>query len=385
MKHVKIKLVGLMTAILLCSGQAHSASLQSVPDVSGSEGFYGDAAQKMACGNIPTSGYGLGFGFRRFQWGAADVLKANHYQTTTTGINSTVAPHPDLQRGMYGFAVVGMAPYDPHGRVFVLGGIGSSGFVGEYFKYDSSGFTTPSNLAVPAAPDATTKFAAGLVSGRTGLGASVIDGTNFLLFGGYDSGGMRSEVYSVNVGNSLTTPHTWTAKAAMPIPLKSPRALPSGASGTINLVYVVGGGTAPGIDNNNRRIFRYNVTGPYADQWFAVKDSAGNDLIIPGTRQVEIASVQGAIMILTQSEDEQGMVAFRVTHPNNEVAAGPGMLGSAKGATLTATNFPVPLRSRSGFGLLRCSPDAWVVGGATGHGSTFSNRGKHLDKLRRFP
>jgi hypothetical protein len=372
-------------ALLTCSGTAFSASLQQVPDIAGTEGFYGDAAQKMVCGNIPSTGLGLGYGFRRFQSGPADVLKAIHYQTTLTGVNSSAASHPDLQRGTYDFSVVGMAPNDPLGRVFVIGGKGSSGFVGEYFKYGSSGFSAPSNTPVPAVPDATTKFAAGLVSGRAGLGASVIDGTNFLLFGGYDAGGMRSEVFSVDVGSSHSSPHTWTAKAPMPIPLKNPRALPSGGSGTISWVYVVGGGTAPGIDNNNRRIFRYNISGPYADQWFAVKDSTGSDLIIPGTRQIEIASVQGTIMVLTQSEDEQSMVAYRVTHPINEVPAGPGMLGAAKGATLTATNFPVPLRSRSGFGLLRCSPDAWVVGGATGHGSTFSNRGKYLDKLRRFP
>jgi hypothetical protein len=343
-------------------------------------GHYTDLDTRMVCGDM-TSAYGTGHAFSRETYGGVYKIGVTKYATSTAGVSSLTTAHI-LNRKYLDFTVIGADPFvgtNPalKNRNYIFGGNLPSGGSNEFFKYDSSGFSGPSLMG------------GGLISGRAGMIGTPVGNNGIFLFGGYSGAAGSGPVVKESFLFDRVS-ETFTPLEPMPIGLQNAKALPSGApiSGGwgVSWVYVVGGSTVTGSQSDNRKIYRYDIA---ANKWIVLQDGAGNDLQIPGTRTMEIASVQGAMLVLTQSEDDGSMIAYRVTHPST-VTYGPGpsgtlaALGAGKGASIATTSYNVPLRARGGFALLRCSPDAWVIGGTYGHGPSFSDRSKVVDKLTRY-
>jgi hypothetical protein len=335
----------------------------------------------------------VGYAFNRYQVGASDTLVAMNYQVSGTGVASS-NPSQALNRRTVNFTAVGADPFpntDPAVKdyTYIFGGGRSGVFSNEFFRYNGSAFANYDGLTISATPTASNspyRMGSGLISGRAAMGGVSVGGNKILLFGGHDAAGMRTEAYLFD-----RTTGAWTALSNMPVALQNARTLAaagpsvfaSGGASGVSWVYVVGGSGIVGSDTENRRIYRYDLN---VDKWIVIQDSSGHDLMIPGNNTVEIASVQGAMLVLTQgsaSASDPDMHVYRITHPSTMLYAGAGLLGTGKGATLTDTSITVPARARTGFALVRCNPDTWVIGGIFGHGSTFSNRGTLVDKLTR--
>lgn len=369
----KVKLAALAGCVVL---QSSPVSAGYIPNSSGvANGHYTDQDTRMVCGEL-SSAYGTGHSFSRETMGGVYKIGVTKYATTAAGLNSVATTHI-LNRSFLDFTVIGADPFlgttpalKNHNYIFG-GNLPSSGGSNEFFKYDGSSFSGP------------TAMDGGLISGRAGMAGTPIGNNEVFLLGGYSgpagSGTVLKDTFIFNRSDN-----SFTAKEPMPVGLQNAKTLPSGSGANVSWVYVVGGATIAGSQSNNRKIYRYDKT---PNKWIVLQDAAGNDLQIPGTRTIEVASVQGAMLILTQSEDDASMIAYRFTHPSTApgmVTYNPGGLGSGKGALLTPTTYNLPLRARSGFGLLRCSPDAWVIGGTSGHGPSFSDRSKYVDKLTRY-
>lgn len=336
-------------------------------------GLYETMDAKLTCGKVGTSGYGDGYAFVRNQAGTGQIA-VTKYATTATGVTSTSMGGGThiLPGSLNAFSVTSVAPFNSGSgddTIYMFGGVKPGPtYSNSWYKYKPSGF-----LAGFSTPTAM-----GSIPARAGIAAVPINATEILLIGGYDASGARSEVYKFDVGTG-----TFSAPLApLPAPLQNAKTIISGTDPD-RWIYVVGGdATVNSASNGNRFIYRYSVQ---SNTWITLKDSAGNPLQLPTTatrgQQLAASSVQGAMLILVQSGfsgpgNGQEMTAFRFTHPTDPA--------TGNGATLTTRVYNVPTRSRDGFGLLRCSPDAWVIGGTNGHGPSFQNRGNYVDKLTRY-
>jgi hypothetical protein len=353
----------------------------------GAAGFYADQDNKMVCGAPSAStSPGIGYAFNRYQLGSSDTLVAMHYQVSGTGVVSS-NPGKVLNRPTVNFTAVGADPYpgtDPSvkNNVYIFGGgRGGIAFTNEFFQYNASGFINHDNTSISPTPtpaNSPYRMGNGAISGRAAMGGVPVGGNKIFLFGGHDGASVRTEAYLFD-----RVSKNWAALASMPLGLQNARTLAAGGATGVSWVYAVGGAGIIGADSLNRKIFRYDLN---VDKWIVLQDVNGNDISIPGTDALEIASVQGAMLILTHGNGgaDPAMNVYRFTHPSTVTYGATGVLGTGKGATLTVTTFNVSARARSGFALLRCSPDTWVIGGSFGHGSSFSNRGAFVEKLTRY-
>ncbi len=355
-------------------------------------GFFRTQDSKMVCGDMATAN---GYAFTRKQLGASDTLGVVKYQTGTNVTSSVpTGTNHILQRQMMNFAVIGADPY-PGGsateknNTYIFGsgrGPSSPSYSNAFYRYNAAGFQDGNGAPISVT---NTLMGNGLVSPRAAMSAANLGFNKILLFGGFDSLGTRNEAYIFD-----RVSKQWTPLAPTPFALQDARTLsaagPSNfANGTlgqsgVSWVYALGGSGDNAQPTANRRIFRYDIN---VDKWIVVQDANGVDIQIPGTFPVEVASVQGAMLIITHGEDGSSMVVYNLTHPSPGaiVYGSPGALGTGKGAKLTATIYPdgAQPRTRDRFALLRCSADAWVIGGAYGHGPSFSDRSRYVEKLTR--
>jgi hypothetical protein len=292
-----------------------------------------------------------------------------------SGNSLLASPAHTLPKSIKGFAVartVSLSSSSPlSDTVFLFGGYGGNQtFFNEYFSYSATtGFVSMGSMQGSA---------------RAGMTAVGIGANKILVFGGYDgpnNSSMRRETYEVDMTNPSLP--IWTQKGNMPVALKNAKALPSGANGAVSWVYVVSGGLSTGTDTDNRNVYRYNVG---SGTWCIIRDANNNNLVIPGTanKPMEMLSL-GSICVLTQSDNGQSMVLYNITHPSQPeipVVESGVTINIAKGSILTtAKTFTLPTRSRDNFGLIQSNRETWLIGGASGHGSTLQNRSAFVDKL----
>jgi hypothetical protein len=356
-------------------------------------GFIRTQDSKMVCGDMAAAN---GYAFTRQQLGASDTLGVVKYQTGTNVTSSMPSgPNHVLQRQMMNFTVIGADPYantdiGEKNITYIFGGgrgTSSVSYSNAYYRYNSAGFQDGNGDPIS---NTNTLMGNGLITPRAAMSAANLGHNKILIFGGFDSQGTRTDAF---IFNRLSK--QWTSISPTPFALQDAKLLSAGGPSTfpsltllgpaaVSWVYAVGGSGDPAQPSANRKIFRYDIN---ADKWIVVQDANGVDIQVPGTYPVEIASVQGAMLIITQGEDGSSMVVYKLTHPSGAIVYGspPGALGTGKGATLTATNYPdgAQPRARDGFALLRCSADTWVIGGAYGHGPSFSDRGRYVEKLTR--
>lgn len=345
----------------------------------------------MVCGSLLNNGAGYAFSRLSMYPGQAtgsynlnNFYRVVKYQTSASGVTASLiggalgTGNPfALPRKYLDATIVGADPFngtDPAliNNSYVFGGYGPAGFSNEYFRFnETQGFRLPSSpyAVVGAAPSTIANDLIVPSGGRAGMAGVPIGNNQIMLVGGYNASGVKSDVY---IYNRLS--NQWTAKASMPVALKGMRLLASGGNGIVSYVYAVGGSPSAGGQSDNRKIYRYDLV---QDKWIVIQDANGVDLSIPGSRTVEIASVQGKMAILTQSEDEVAMIGYTFNHPTTVDYS----THTGKGSVLTSVRFEVPDRARGSFALLRCSPDAWVIGGSYGHGPTFNDRSKLVDKF----
>ncbi len=354
-------------------------------------GFFRTQDSKMVCGDLATAN---GYAFTRKQLGASDTIGVVKYQT---GLNVTSSvpsgTNHILPRQMMNFTVIGADPYPntdigEKNNTYIFGsgrGTSAASYSNAYYRYNSAGFQDGNGGPISTT---NTLMGNGLITPRAAMSAANLGHNKILLFGGFDSQGTRTDAFIFD-----RVSKQWTSIAPTPFALQDarllsaagPSAFPSatslGQSG-VSWVYAVGGSGDPAQPTANRKIYRYDII---VDKWIVIQDANGVDIQIPGTHPVEIASVQGAMLIITEGEDGSSMVVYKLTHPSPGTVVYASGLGTGKGATLTATTYadgPQP-RTRGGFALLRCSADAWVIGGAFGHGPSFSDRGRYVEKLTR--
>jgi Galactose oxidase, central domain len=353
-------------------------------------GFRSNVDSKLICTKIEVAGIrqgqGSGYAFTRGQSGPNYNIFATEYRTKPSGVDSFATGHI-LQKPLMGFAAASNFNFignTSNGVAYIFGGrvpISSSypsGFTNEYFTYKPNtvdGFFNGDGSPVSAA-STHMPFPA-----RAGIAAVGIDNGKFFVFGGYDGNGVRAESYIFNpLGN------VWTQVADMPLSLQNASVLISGTAAD-RWIYVVGGTWVTNANSNeNRKIFRYSVA---SNQWITLK-SSGTDIQLPPQsdtgNKVSIASVQGAMLILTEAGPWSGagsgssMNAYRFTHPTNS--------STGNGSIMTTQVFDDPVRHvprlRDNFEVLRCSPNAWVIGGDYGHGPSFSDKGAFVDKWTRY-
>ena len=359
-----IVLISILTSTGAGAQSALLVGFTPFPDTNIPNTQYADS--RMVCSAQPSANTGTAYSIRRKYVSGNAVTGAVRYDMTPAGVSATdltsaEVTTPTHPNSWLDYSVVGFAGYDNTGAkgLIVFGGRGGSNtYSSTYLRFKpGSGFGSPQSM--------------GPVSPRAGMAVTAVSARKVILMGGYDGAwSPKADIFEFDEPSGTIT----AVPTNMPVPLANAKTLVSNGG---NWIYVIGGGTGANGDAN-RRIYRFDAT---TKAWTTIKKSAaaGDDLLIPGMGEVQLASVQGSILILTNDTTSSVTGAGMTVYKLNPPAAG-GSIGS-----LTAKFFPVAPRARGSFSMVRCGADTWAIGGTYGNGPSFSDRTLYVDKLSNGP
>lgn len=367
-----------LAASIIAGGASSLYSWQIRPD--DNDGYFSSDIPQPVCANV--GGVGKIFIFTNFDYYPSKnfhnysnavrvgeiATPADTYQLISSNVTGDPHSLPGTRQEFAATSII--RPGDTNHTIYIFGGRNASGDLDGVYSYTPTGTLAGFKFVtnIPAR--------LGKAGARAGAVALPSSNGKIYLFGGAQGGNtLLDQVLEFDPQTEQFTNKTMT----MPVAFHGARGMTK-AVGTNNFMYLVGARTIA-YGAPNYLIYRFDVA---TGTTITVMDA--NNPSVP----LSIAPGSGYPMV---TWDPSGNV--RVIAASGNGSSGPWTWGNIQAwilsdnysgpnngrATLAAAPYTNAVRARDMAGAVKCGSSTYLIGGTYGHGTTFQNRGKLVDRL----